>query len=200
MVHLKDTLTSVCSNISTQTSDFDLNDGILPKNRNLKDAAVLIAVCNWFSEPHVLLTKRAAHLKAHPGQIAFPGGKKDQSDNSLQETALREAFEEVGLSPQNVEVLGILPKHETVTSFSVTPILGWVEKPWDIISDPNEVSEVFFSPISRVLSATEFSIESRNWQGRQRRYFVVPDGPYYIWGASARILRALSDQVVLNAD
>ena len=141
----------------------------------------------------MLLTKRSAALKHHPGQIAFPGGKQDEGDADVIAAALREAHEEIGLPPGHVEVLGTLPRHETVTSFDVTPVIGFVTKPFTIMPEPGEVDEVFAVPLNHVLNPDNYLIQSRRWRGQKRHYFVVPYGPYYIWGATARMLRAWTE-------
>jgi 8-oxo-dGTP pyrophosphatase MutT (NUDIX family) len=177
------------------SSDFDLNpDMNLPGGRNLRPAGVLIAILQQDGVPQVVLTKRASHLKHHPGQIAFPGGKVEQSDTDAQAAALREAEEEIGLNPGTVSVLGLLPTHETVTGFLVSPVVasigaGFVPRP-----DPSEVEEVFAVPLSHLLNPGLYSIEGRYWRGQLRRYYTVPWGPYYIWGATARILRGLAER------
>lgn len=176
------------------SSDFDLNPGTeLPKDRVLRPAAVLIAVENTTTEPRIILTQRASTLKHHAGQVAFPGGKRDEQDANLEETALREADEEIGLRPENVQILGRLPTHETVTGFSVTPVLGMIRAEFDPKPDHNEVAEVFSAPLHHVTSSAQFLVQGRRWRGQQRRYYTVPYGPYYIWGATARILRALAE-------
>jgi len=143
----------------------------------------------------VILTKRSSALKHHPGQIAFPGGKVDPNDKSIEDAALREADEEIGLDPKLVEILGPLPSHETVTSFTVTPFLGIVNQDFDPKPEPGEVAEVFDVPLTHVMKTANYSIQSRRWRGQPRYYYVVPFGPYYIWGATARILRGLADQI-----
>lgn len=176
------------------SSDFDLNPGVdLPKDRVLRPAAVLIAIENIGIEPRIILTQRASTLRHHAGQVAFPGGKRDEQDTNIEETALREADEEIGLRPENVQVLGRLPTHETVTGFSVTPVLGIVRDTFTPNPDPNEVAEVFSAPLRHVTNSAQFSVQGRRWRGHQRRYHTVPYGPYYIWGATARILWALAE-------
>ncbi|MDO6523413.1 CoA pyrophosphatase [Shimia thalassica] len=178
------------------SSDFDLNpDVILPAGRTLRPAGVLVPIEMRNDIPHVILTKRASHLKHHPGQIAFPGGKQDDSDADVIAAALREADEEIGLPRENVEVLGTLPTHETVTSFTMTPVLGRITRPFTVKPEPGEVDEVFHVPLAHVTDPDLFSVQSRRWRGHRRSYFTVPFGPYYIWGATARILRGLADRV-----
>ncbi len=161
--------------------------------RTLRPAAVLVALQQVGGEMHVVLTKRASHLKHHAGQISFPGGKQEEADSSLEQTALREADEEIGLPPQNVEILGSMPTHETVTNFTVTPVLGLIRATFTPTPDHNEVAEVFTVPLSHVTNPARFSVQGRRWRGHRRAYYTVPYGPYYIWGATARILRALAE-------
>lgn len=177
------------------SSDFDLNPGIRPKpGAELRPAAVLALVWLEPAGPSMVLTKRASHLKHHPGQIAFPGGKVDPDDAGPEAAALREAQEEIGLDPGRVEVIGALPVHETVTGFAVTPFVGLIRGDWSPIPEPGEVEEVFAVPLSHILDPERFFVEQRLWMGVWRRYYAVPWGPYYIWGATARILRGLADR------
>ena len=178
------------------SSDFDLNPAItLPPGRMLRPAAVLVPVWLHPEGARLILTKRSSHLKHHPGQIAFPGGKVDETDDGVIAAALREAQEEVGLPPDHVEIAGTLPPHETVTGFTVTPVLGFIREAFTPVPEAGEVDEVFTVPLSHVLTPDNFAIERRRWRGEWRRYYAVPYGPYYIWGATARILRGLADRV-----
>ena len=172
------------------SSDFDLNDNIvLPSNRKLNKAGVLVGIClSKTKQPSVLLTKRAGHLKNHPGQIAFPGGKFELEDGTLVNTALREAEEEIGLNRSIPKELGILPKHETITKFLVTPIIFQLPDKLDLKINKNEVDEVFYVPLEHFLALENYRIQARKWREELRYYYVVPYGPYYIWGATARIL------------
>jgi 8-oxo-dGTP pyrophosphatase MutT (NUDIX family) len=182
------------SRAAEPSSDFDLNPGtVLPEGRVLRPAGVLAAIMEAPDGLRLILTKRSSRLKHHPGQIAFPGGKQDEGDTDVMVAALREAHEEIGLPPSHVEVLGTLPAHETVTGFLVTPIIGHVRRPFEIRPEPGEVAEVFTVPLAHVLDARNFVIEGRRWRGQRRSYFAVPYGPYYIWGATARMLRAWTD-------
>lgn len=181
-------------NSGAASSDFDLNpETVLPPGRKLRPAGVLVALLIENSEARVYLTKRSSALKHHPGQIAFPGGKQDEGDDDIVAAALREASEEIGLDPSNVNVLGEMPLHETVTGFNITPVVGLIRSPFKPIPEPGEVDEVFHVPLRHVMTPANFSIQWRYWRGTRRRYYTVPFGPYYIWGATARILRAMAD-------
>ncbi len=189
---LADRLRDAIARPGGASSDFDLNPDIaLPPGRILRPAAVLVAI----QGDRLILTKRASHLKHHPGQIAFPGGKVEKSDPSAEAAALREAQEEIGLPASAVEIWGHLPVHETVTGFAVTPVLGVVRGAFTAVPEAGEVEEVFTVPLTHVLSPDRFVVERRRWRGEWRRYYTVPFGPYYIWGATARILRGLADRV-----
>ncbi|MFT5364598.1 MAG: 8-oxo-dGTP pyrophosphatase MutT (NUDIX family) [Sulfitobacter sp.] len=178
----------------TPTSDFDLNPDIaLPPGRVLRPAAVLIAIERTASGGRVLLTKRSSKLKHHPGQIAFPGGKLDPDDADLKAAALREAWEEVGLPPQKVRIIGQLPCHETVTGFQVTPFVAELRGPFIPVTEAGEVEDVFTVPLAHLLDRAQFTIEKRRWRGVWRQYYAVPYGPYYTWGATARMLRNLAE-------
>lgn len=179
---------------SRASSDFDLNQNVaLPEGRKLRPAAVLAPIIEGVNGLQLILTKRSSALQHHPGQIAFPGGKQDETDADLIATALREAREEIGLPSQHVEVLGTFEPHETVTAFTVTPVVALIKKDFYPIPEAGEVAEVFRVPLVHVLNPDNYSVQSRLWRGQQRSYYTVPFGPYYIWGATARILRAWTE-------
>ncbi len=189
-------LESALSRKGVRSSDFDLNpDTQLPDNRKLRPAGVLIPISLDADGPRVFLTKRSSALKHHPGQIAFPGGKQDHEDIDVTAAALREAHEEIGLPQSLPRVIGHLPEHETVTGFNVTPVLAVLERSFEVVPEPGEVEEVFSVPLEHLLNSANYMIESRRWRGVRRYYFAVPFGPYYIWGATARILRGLAAQM-----
>jgi 8-oxo-dGTP pyrophosphatase MutT (NUDIX family) len=143
--------------------------------------------------PQVILTKRSAHLRHHPGQIALPGGKLDAGEDAPA-CALREAREEVGLP--GAEVLGTFGPHETVTGFSVTAVLALVRTPFTPVPEAGEVAEIFAVPLSHLADLANYRVEGRRWQGRRhRRYWTVPYGPYYIWGATGRVLREFATRI-----
>jgi len=190
-----ETLLRVFDRTTGESSDFDLNpEVILPPGRKLRSAAVLIAVCETPVGAQIILTKRSSRLKHHPGQIAFPGGKIDAGDSGPEAAALREAQEEVGLIPSSVQVLGRLPAHETVTGYTVTPVLGHVRDVFYPILEAGEVEEVFMVPLNFLMNVAHYRVEKRLWRGDWRHYYAVPFGPYYIWGATARILRGMCDR------
>ena len=178
------------------SSDFDLNPDVpLPEDRILRPAGVLVAADLTTPEPTLILTKRSARLKHHPGQIAFPGGKQDPRDADPVAAALREAEEEIALPRAAVNVIGTLPAHETVTGYSITPVVALIRTPVTLTPEAGEVEEVFRVPFAFVTDPANFRVEGRRWQGRRRHYYAVPWGPYYIWGATGRILRALADRL-----
>ena len=177
------------------TSDFDLNKGLRPVAPKLRDAAVLIPIIERPTGLQIILTRRSSHLKHHPGQIAFPGGKVENMDASIQDAALREAEEEIGLESVLVEILGTLPQHETVSAFQVTPFVGIVSQSYHPRPEKGEVDEIFEVPLDLFLNPQNFQIHPRVWHGIERRYFAIPHGPYYTWGATARILRMFCDVI-----
>ena len=189
-------LTAALSQDGSGSSDFDLNpETVPPAGRKLRPAGVLVPVSLAHGTPRLILTKRSSALKHHPGQIAFPGGKQDESDADVTATALREAREEIGLPLELPRILGHLPTHETITSFTVTPVVAVLEAGFDTVPEPGEVDEVFSVPLAHVLNPENYVVESRHWRGQRRYYYAVPYGPYYIWGATARMLRELAERM-----
>ncbi len=178
---------------SRASSDFDLVPDLRPKNRALRDAAVLVGFEAQERGLRLYLTKRSSGLKHHPGQIAFPGGKIDAGDRDAPAAAIREAWEEIGLPPECVEVLGCLAPHETVTGFSVTPVLGRINGRFTPKPEMGEVDEVFTVPFEHIADPANYIVESRFFRGVRRQFYAVPYGSCYIWGATARILRGLAD-------
>ncbi len=179
---------------SQVTSDFDLNnDAERFDSQTLAEAAVLIPFVERAGQLHVILTKRRANLRTHPGQIAFPGGKQDKSDGGAIDAALREAEEEVGLPRRAVDVLGTLGAHKTISGFNVTPVLAHIRRPVDMMRQEQEVEEIFEVPFEFLMTQSNTRIEGRSWKGQTRYYYVIPYGPYYIWGATARMIVALRD-------
>lgn len=178
------------------SSDFDLNAGASPDViPSYRPAAVLVPLVVRADGLNLVLTKRSSHLKHHPGQIAFPGGKVDPTDASPLDAALREAEEEIALPRDGVRVLGQLPHHKTVTAFEVHPFVGLIDPAFRPVPAEDEVAEVFEVPLGHVLEPGNYLVEGRRWRGQRRQYYVVPYGPYYIWGATARMLRMFADRM-----
>ena len=174
------------------TFDLDLKQS--STNISLQPASVLVPLQYEESMWQVILTRRSMNMKKHSGQISFPGGKFEDEDKTLDATALREAFEEIGLSSKNVCLWGSLPSHETVTGFRVFPFIGVVNGYEIQINSAAEVSEVFKVPLEFLLDGRSYSKHSVTWNGEKRSYLAVPYGPYYIWGATARILYNFSEK------
>lgn len=158
-------------------------------------AAVLIPVIDHPGEATVLLTRRAEHLASHAGQIAFPGGKKDEEDATILDTALREAHEEIGLDPAFVQPLGRLDTYHTGTGFRVVPILSVVSPGFTLSPDATEVADVFEAPLAFLMDIANHQRHSREWQGRQRFFYAIPFRERYIWGATAGILRIMYERL-----
>ena len=157
----------------------------------LRHAAVLVPVVHG-TAPGVLLTLRAEHLRAHAGQVAFPGGRIEPEDGSTEAAALREAQEEVGLDPADVELAGRLPAYVTGTGYHVTPVLGLLREGLPLIANPDEVAEIFTLPLATLLDPEAPERRSRMFRGRERTFYVWPHARHYIWGATAGILVQLA--------
>ena len=170
-----------------------LDDGHrLPGREGLMTpAAVLMPIVNRPDGLTLLLTQRSETLPDHPGQISFPGGRRENEDLSPAHTALRESTEEIGLDPRQVDILGEVGRYETVTGYVVTPVVGWVEPPFEITADPVEVAEVFEVPLSFVLNPDNYIQRQREIAGRTRHFFACPYGERYIWGATAAMILLL---------
>jgi 8-oxo-dGTP pyrophosphatase MutT (NUDIX family) len=154
----------------------------------LRDAAVLLLVVNHADGPTVVFTQRTTHLADHAGQISFPGGRTHPEDGTPERTALREAEEEIGVVPERVQVLGRLPEYRTGTGFKVIPIVGWAEPPLEYRPDPHEVEAVFEVPLAFLLDPSNHRYESAFFKGTQRKYWAMPYGERFIWGATAAML------------
>lgn len=157
-----------------------------------REAAVLVLFSEATSAGEVIIIERASHLKAHPGQPAFPGGRVEEGDSSLAQTALREAKEEIGLDPKTIDVIGELPQLWIPPSnFKVTPVIGWWREPHPITQiDANEVARVHQIPIADLVNpANRTKVRnSRGWIGSG---FFVAD--MLVWGFTGGLLSQLLD-------
>ena len=174
------------------SSDFDADPRLAPEPP-LREAAVLAAFHE--EDGRLFLTKRAATMRHHPGQIALPGGKVDPGDADATAAALREAHEEIGLDPGQLTLIGALPPHLTVTRFRITPLVAVIRGPFTPLPEPGEVAEVFTLPFAHIANPAHYRLEGRIWRGDWRAYRVAPYGPYYLWGATARILLGLAERL-----
>jgi 8-oxo-dGTP pyrophosphatase MutT (NUDIX family) len=173
--------------------DDDLNPGFLDPVTHLKAAAVLVPLVARPGGMRVLLTRRTPHLKAHAGQIAFPGGRIEPTDPTPTAAALREAAEEVGLTQDRVDLAAELDPYHTRTGYRVSPIVGLIDPAAPLVPDPFEVAEVFEVPLAFILDPK--SRETHSWivHGEERHYHVFCYGAYYIWGATAGMLVNLAE-------
>ncbi|MEH3146503.1 MAG: CoA pyrophosphatase [Methylobacterium frigidaeris] len=182
---------------STPRGDHDLEPDVLEAAlaRPPRLAAVLVPLVPRDGTVAVLFTQRAAHLRDHSGQIAFPGGKIDPADASPLAAALREAEEEIGLARHAVRPLGYLDPYLSGTGFLVTPVVGLVAPEAELHLNPDEVADAFEVPLDFLLDVANHALHSREWRGRQRRYYAIPFGERYIWGVTAGIVRNLYERL-----
>jgi 8-oxo-dGTP pyrophosphatase MutT (NUDIX family) len=179
-----------------KVSDFSLN-GPLPDAATLaraRPAAVLAPVVARAGGLKVLLTQRASHLRSHSGQVAFPGGKVEPGETARQ-TALREAKEEIGLDERFVEPLGWLDPYLTGTGFRVAPLLALVDPAYTLDINADEVADAFETPFAFLMDPANHLLQEREWRGATRKFYAMPHGERYIWGATADILRNLYERL-----
>lgn len=155
-------------------------------------ASVLVPIV-MREQPTVLLTERTLHLSSHSGQIAFPGGKADEEDADAAATALREAWEEVGLDSAFVHVLGTLPYYITGSAFIITPVIALVEPGFTLTPNPHEVADIFEVPLPFLMNPAHHRRHVFEWEGVRREWFSMPyqepATERFIWGATAGMLR-----------
>ena len=158
-------------------------------------AAVLVPLIMRNDGAQVLFTRRTEHLAQHSGQVSFPGGRREASDATPIATALRETHEETGIAPEFVKVAGYLPRLLTGTGFDITPVVGVLRDGYVLTPDPHEVAEIFQAPLAFFLDKANLGEETREWDGKPRRFSVYRPGAHYIWGATAAILAALAERM-----
>lgn len=156
-------------------------------------ASVLMPIILRETGPTLLLTQRTAHLHDHAGQISLPGGRYEASDSSAIDTALRETEEEVGLHRRHIEVIGTLPDYQTITGYRVTPVVSLVRPPFDLRADPFEVAEIFEVPLHFLMDGSHHQRRSAELPaaGGRRSFYAMPYERFFIWGATAAMLRNL---------
>ncbi|WCE28333.1 CoA pyrophosphatase [Vibrio sp. SCSIO 43137] len=167
--------------------------GLDPKTA--RKAAVLIGFVERNDQLMVVLTRRAKHLRHHPGQVSFPGGKLEQSDLSLVHTAIRETEEEIGIYQQQISVIGQLPELMTVSHFMVTPVVAMINPDYQLSIDSNEVDEVFEVPASHLLDTRQLYSQDFQLKNASHRVFAIPYEHHLIWGVTAQIVQALQRQL-----
>ena len=167
---------------------------ILSREQPIRPAAVLIPVVDR-PQPTVLLTQRSAHLNEHAGQISFPGGKIDATDDSPLETALREAEEEIGLSRDFIDPIGYLDLYGTSFGFRILPTVARVSPGFKLQVNPSEVDDAFEVPLAFLMNPANHQLHSKEFRGVERFYYAMPYGDRYIWGATAGILRVLYERI-----
>lgn len=162
---------------------------VRPLGGPLMDAAVLLPIILRDDGPTLLFTQRTAHLNAHAGQISFPGGRMETYDASPVDAALRETEEEVGLARHHIDVIGMLPEYHTGTGFRVTPVVGIVQPPFDMRADPYEVAEIFEVPLAFLMNGMHHQRRTAEFVTGNRTFYVMPYERFFIWGATAGMLR-----------
>jgi len=162
--------------------------------RPIRPAAVLVPVVDH-DEPTVLLTQRAQHLPDHPGQVSFPGGKIEKSDENPCASALRETNEEIGLDRSHIEPIGYLDLYMTTLGYRIVPVIARVTPGFQLALNPAEVDTTFEVPLAFLMDQANVQRHSREWQGMTRHYYAITFGERYIWGVTAGILRNLYDRI-----
>ena len=153
-------------------------------------AAVLIPITDR-AEPGVILTQRPTWLRSHAGQVAFPGGKVDDSDENSIFAALREAEEELNIPPARVEVIGVADTYYSGSGYSIAPVVGIIPPDLDLQPNPQEVEDWFEVPLAFLLDPANSIKKETNWNGQQRSYYDMQWGERRIWGVTAGIIANL---------
>ena len=161
----------------------------------LRDAAVLIPVVDYGDHTRMILTKRTEKLRSHSGQISFPGGRIDATDPTPEFAAMREAEEEIGLTPDYVDVVGRMPDYVSGSGFRIAPILAVVRPGFSLKINEDEVDDAFEVPLGFLMDPANHNRESRIWQNRERYFYTMPFGERYIWGITAGIIRNVYERL-----
>ncbi len=154
-------------------------------------AAAVLAAITERDRPGFLMIHRPSNMRAHPGQVAFPGGKLDPGETAV-EAALREAWEELGIHERDVEVIGTSDVYRTGTGYSITPVIAVVPADLRLVPSPTEVAAWFEAPVDFVFDAANHAPQSTFWKGAERRYLEIMWGEHRIWGVTAAIIANLS--------
>jgi 8-oxo-dGTP pyrophosphatase MutT (NUDIX family) len=166
--------------------------------QGLRPAAVLLPIVERI-EPYALFTRRTEDLPSHAGQICFPGGRYHPDDETLIRTALREMEEEIGLSPDRVEIAGFLDFHETLnTGFAILPVVGYVPADFKLVVNPREVAEAFEAPLAYILNPQNQTLKSVERDGVLREFYAIEYSGHTIWGATAAMIVNLSERLGLR--
>lgn len=174
-------------------SDDDLNPTarMIPEDEAPKPAAVLVPLVPRHDGLNLLLTERQPHLRRHAGQIAFPGGRIDDTDADAVAAALRETTEETGIAPSFIEPIGFLDTYLTSTNYRVVPVVAVLRPGFSVVPQEAEVKDVFEVPLAFLMDPLHHERHSRDWQGHTRYYYAMPWKERYIWGATAGMIRNL---------
>lgn len=171
---------------------YDLDADLLARAR---PAAVLIAAVARPEGATLILTERTAHLRAHSGQVAFPGGKIDATDASPAAAALREAQEEIGLDPAAVETIGYLDPYISTSGYRILPVVGLVPPDVALTPNPHEVARVFETPLAFLMDPANHRRGFRERDGLRREFWFMPYRDQKIWGVTAGIIRTLYERL-----
>lgn len=171
----------------------ELPDDLRLRFPDLRRAAVLVPIVRRPGGLTVLLTQRTEHLTNHAGQVSFPGGRWEEDDSSPIETALRETEEEIGLTRRHVEIIGVLPDHVTASAYVVTPVVALVTPPFELTAESNEVADIFEVPLQFLMDGMNHQRMSFDLPdgGGRRSFYAMPYERFFIWGATAGMLRNL---------
>lgn len=190
----RETFLSTFSLLKTASYDSAALKRLPNDSGQFRKAGVLVGLVERPNGLHVVLTTRAKHLKHHPGQVSFPGGKFEEFDRSIEETALRETQEEIGIPPQNLSTIGILPELPTISRFHVTPVVAFIESSYIPIIDKNEVDALFEVPLAFLLDPNNLKTHDLSINKQQHRIFTLAYNGHLIWGVTAQIIHALQQQ------